>query len=273
MSRIAVVIPARNEEKFLGITLQSIAGQETKPDRIIVVDDGSQDGTSKIASSFGAEVVDLPDRGYQTQGTPVLADVINRGLQRLDDYEGEHDYVMILGADHILPSNYVSTIIEEMERSKNLAVCSGIIEGEEKKNLFPRGSGRIVRAWFWKQIGLRYPSKFGFEAFLVFKALQMGHANMVFDKLVTKTQRRTGGSYGKNTYMGYGKGLKALGYSRTYAAGKIVLAFMRSPKKAIYMLKGYISDVELYDSDFRRYLREMQHRQIGQYLQHPDKLL
>lgn len=274
--RVAVVIPARNEEKFIGNTLHSLSGQETRPTRVIVVDDGSQDNTSQVASSFGAEVVRLPDRGYQTQGTPILAGVMNHGLQRLDDYgfgEKDDDYVMILGADHLLPPNYISTIVAEMEKNKYIAVCSGIIEGEEKKNLVPRGSGRIVRAEFWKKFGLHYPVKFGFEAYLTVKALQMGYTNMVFDHLVATTQRRTGQNYRKNAYIGYGKGLKALGYSRLYAAGKIGLGFPRNPKRAIYMLIGYLSDVEVYDKEFREYMRNMQHKQIKQYLLHPNRLI
>jgi glycosyltransferase involved in cell wall biosynthesis len=275
-TRVSVVIPARNEEKFIGTTLHSLLIEQTvKPTRVIVVDDGSQDNTSQVASSFGTEVVRLPDRGYQIQGTPILADVMNYGLQRLNNYgvgETDNDYVMILGADHLLPPNYISTIITEMENDKNIAICSGIIEGEEKKNLVPRGSGRIVRANFWKKIGLHYPVKFGFEAFLAVKALQMGYTNVVFDHLVATTQRKTGQNYGKNTYVGYGKGLKALGYSRLYVAGKIGLIFPNNPKKAIYMLKGYFSDVEIYDKEFREYIRKMQHKQIKQYLLHPRLL-
>jgi len=38
-------------------------------------------------------------------GTPVLASVINRGLQQLHNFDNDSDYVLVLGADHVLPGS------------------------------------------------------------------------------------------------------------------------------------------------------------------------
>ncbi|MGI0049395.1 MAG: glycosyltransferase family A protein [Nitrososphaera sp.] len=269
--RVGVVIPARNEEKFIAKTLTCLLNdQKIKPEHVIVVDDGSTDNTAQVASSFSAEVIRLPDRGYQAQGNPILAEVINHGLRRIDEYlygqSTTEDYVMILGADNLLPPNYISDIISEMQRDRNIAICSGIVDGEAEKNQVPRGAGRIVRANFWRQIGLEYPSKYGYEAYLVFKALQMGYATPVLTNLVTKTQRRTGKNYGRNTYIGYGKALKALGYSRLYSLGKLVLVLLRNPGGALLMFKGYSSrDIDSYDMELQRYVRSLQHEQIRNY--------
>lgn len=72
---------------------------------VIVVSDGSTDKTTEIAAAAGAEVISMPDRGYNVLGTPVLAGVLNQGLRRLQEqgYAGENDYVLIVGADHVLP--------------------------------------------------------------------------------------------------------------------------------------------------------------------------
>ena len=56
-TRISVIIPARNEEHNLPVLLRSLAAQECAPEEIIVVDDGSDDGTAEVAARFGARVV------------------------------------------------------------------------------------------------------------------------------------------------------------------------------------------------------------------------
>jgi cellulose synthase/poly-beta-1,6-N-acetylglucosamine synthase-like glycosyltransferase len=51
-SSVSVVIPAHNAEKYLGAAIESVRSQTLAPHEIIVVDDGSTDGTARIAQSF-----------------------------------------------------------------------------------------------------------------------------------------------------------------------------------------------------------------------------
>jgi glycosyltransferase involved in cell wall biosynthesis len=62
---ISVVIPAFNAEATLAGCLQSLAAQREPhpPFEIIVVDDGSDDGTARIAESFGVRLLRTPHRG------------------------------------------------------------------------------------------------------------------------------------------------------------------------------------------------------------------
>lgn len=53
----AVVIPAKNARLFIGAALESVAAQHVKPAEVVVVDDGSTDGTGEIARTFGVTVV------------------------------------------------------------------------------------------------------------------------------------------------------------------------------------------------------------------------
>lgn len=55
MSKVSVVIPAWNAEAFIEKTLESIEKQTYKNHEIIVVDDGSGDGTEKKVRNFLAE--------------------------------------------------------------------------------------------------------------------------------------------------------------------------------------------------------------------------
>jgi glycosyltransferase involved in cell wall biosynthesis len=53
---VGVVIPAYNAEAFLGETLDSVLRQTLQPAKVIVVDDGSHDGTASVARRFGGRV-------------------------------------------------------------------------------------------------------------------------------------------------------------------------------------------------------------------------
>lgn len=54
---MSVIIPARNEEANIGALLASLAKQSVRPLEVIVVDDGSTDGTAAVAAAQGVRVV------------------------------------------------------------------------------------------------------------------------------------------------------------------------------------------------------------------------
>lgn len=54
---ISIIIPARNEERNLPTLLRSLFSQEPRPHEILVVDDGSSDGTATVARQIGATVI------------------------------------------------------------------------------------------------------------------------------------------------------------------------------------------------------------------------
>jgi glycosyltransferase involved in cell wall biosynthesis len=51
---IVAIAPFLNEEPFLPTFLESIEGQTRRPDRLLLVDDGSTDGSGQIAREFAA---------------------------------------------------------------------------------------------------------------------------------------------------------------------------------------------------------------------------
>lgn len=61
--RISVVIPAYNEAAHLEACLRSLNEQDIGPVELLVVDDGSSDGTAALASSLGATVLTCGHRG------------------------------------------------------------------------------------------------------------------------------------------------------------------------------------------------------------------
>lgn len=65
---LAVVIPARNEADVLPLLLASLRAQRRQPAEVIVVDDGSTDGTAAIATAAGVRVVPAPPRPADWNG-------------------------------------------------------------------------------------------------------------------------------------------------------------------------------------------------------------
>lgn len=57
LPKISIIIPARNEEFNLPKLLNSLKIQTFLPDEVIVVDDGSEDATARIAGEYGVRVI------------------------------------------------------------------------------------------------------------------------------------------------------------------------------------------------------------------------
>jgi CDP-glycerol glycerophosphotransferase len=54
MAKLSVVVPFLDVEPFLGATLESIERQTLRDLEVIMVDDGSTDGSAVVAKSFAA---------------------------------------------------------------------------------------------------------------------------------------------------------------------------------------------------------------------------
>lgn len=257
--KVGVIIPAYNEELFIEKTIQHLLSQILKPQRIVVVNDGSTDKTREILERF--KEIEIVDRKNQKSNIAKkqLATTYNSGLKKFlnDDCK----FVMVLDADIILEDNYISEIVSRMNSNPKLAIASGIIEGEYSTE--PRGGGRMVRVDFWKKLGLIYPENYGFEGYLLWKAESMGYETGTFYDLIMKTQRKTGATYNPKHYLYYGYGLKALGYSIPYALVRILLFARKKPKGSYYMLKGFLGNYkDLYEPELREYVRKTQQSNI-----------
>lgn len=82
----AVVTPARNEARFIDLTIQSLLAQTVLPLRWVIVSDGSTDGTDEIVLKYAAqhawiELVRMPERKERHFAGKVLA--FNAGYERV----------------------------------------------------------------------------------------------------------------------------------------------------------------------------------------------
>ena len=255
-ARVIAVIIARNEKNYIRETIASLKNQTMSID-IALVNDGSTDGTRDIARDMGCVVIDLPYHEESYVGRPELAERVNAGLKLAR--EGDYDYVLIVGADHPLPPDYVRKLVSRMEANSKLVVASGRIKGEPYDEMVPRGSGRIVRTSFWKrENNLQYPVAWGWEAWLYLKVLERGYETRCFGDIVTETKRTT--SLRKAGYLG--KAMYALGYNWKYALGRCLLTFLRSPKAGISMFWGWARHKDVERLDIARWVSMMQKKRF-----------
>src|ERR1035438_3311074 len=93
---LTAIVPAHNERKGLPETLRALLKQTMPPDRIIVVDDGSSDGTSEIASDYPVEIM----RREQSSGSKSLA--LNHALPDCDT-----DIILNVDGDTVIGPDFV----------------------------------------------------------------------------------------------------------------------------------------------------------------------
>ncbi len=87
---VSVVIPAYNAERYIGETLESVLAQTYRDFEVVVVDDGSTDGTREIVRNYGEPVrlVEQPNSG------PAAAR--NRGIR-----EARGRFIAFIDADDL----------------------------------------------------------------------------------------------------------------------------------------------------------------------------
>jgi len=259
--KVAVVILARNEEKFIGKMLSSLLEQDLLPYRILVVNDGSTDKTKEVVSSFdNIELINREKRNGSLVGKKELAEVINLGLEKFQN-DKNCDFIFFPGAELLYQKNYLLSIVKRMKNNPKIVISSGVIKGEF--SIEPRGAGRVIRYDFWKKLGLAYPINYGYEAYLLLKAESMGYLAISYPDLIIETLRKTGSKYEPKRYYYYGLGLKALGYTLPYVLIRAALFAKKKPKGAFYLLKGFLSSYnDLYDKELRQFVKKTQYHKM-----------
>ena len=109
---VSVVIPCLNEAGSIQACVQ--ASRDALVDggylgEVIVVDNGSDDGSGELAAAAGARVVDEPDRGY---GNAYLA-----GLA-----EAKGTYIVMLDADMTYDAGEIPRFVEELKSGGQLVI-------------------------------------------------------------------------------------------------------------------------------------------------------
>ena len=167
-SAIAVIIPAYNEEAAIGKVLEAIPRSLVK--QVIVVDNGSTDGTSARVLQVGAELVREPRRGY---GQACLS-----GIGALKNIE----IVVFLDGDYSdYPEEMEALLTPILHGRADLVIGSRTLGEREKGALLPqaRFGNALATCLIRWLFGVKYTDLGPFRAirFGTLKRLQMEDRN------------------------------------------------------------------------------------------------
>jgi glycosyltransferase involved in cell wall biosynthesis len=114
---VAVVIPVFNHAAFVGDAIRSLLGQTHPPDRIIVIDDGSTDGSLEAASAAGGGD---PRLTLLSQANAGAHETLNRAIGLVADA----DFLGILNSDDLYEPERIESCLRCLERNPNAAVVA-----------------------------------------------------------------------------------------------------------------------------------------------------
>jgi glycosyltransferase involved in cell wall biosynthesis len=102
--RVSFIIPVRNDATQLERCLRSIRSSGYPPDllQILVIDNGSTDGSQSVAARLGATVVAMPERR--------IAYLRNRGAALATG-----DVLAFVDADHEIDPGWIATAVETLQ--------------------------------------------------------------------------------------------------------------------------------------------------------------
>jgi glycosyltransferase involved in cell wall biosynthesis len=114
---VSVIIPAYNDERYLAEAIGSVRKQAYAPYEIIIVNDGSTDGTVALARSLG------PDVRIVNQDNLGPAAARNRGIGL-----AKGDLIAFLDADDVWPDDKLSLQVPPLLAEPGIEISMGMVQ-------------------------------------------------------------------------------------------------------------------------------------------------
>jgi biofilm PGA synthesis N-glycosyltransferase PgaC len=118
-----LITPARNEAKFIELTIKSVVAQTVRPLKWVVVSDGSTDGTDELVSKYAAvypwiELVRMPERRERH-----FAGKVQAFMAGLDKMKGlEYAILGSLDGDISFEHDYFSFLLQKLDQDPTLGL-------------------------------------------------------------------------------------------------------------------------------------------------------
>src|SRR4030065_1246156 len=123
---ISIIIPAFNEEKRISASLKKLAffvKNRKEGFEVIVVDDASTDGTSKVAGSFSDKIPDLTVHRLEKSPYAGKGLAVNKGV-----LTAKGDIVIFTDADFSTPIEEIDKLLEKLNAGFDVAIGSRAID-------------------------------------------------------------------------------------------------------------------------------------------------
>ncbi len=170
--KFSAYIPCYNNEGEIARAVTSLREQEAPPEEIIVVDDGSTDGSAKAAESAGAIVI-RHDSNLGRGATNAT------GIERC-----ANELVALVGATCVLPPNFTKNAVKWFDDNKVAAVCARIVV-PSPVTVIERWAARHLYMT-WLQDGVGHRSNFNSTGSMMRRSHVLSVGN--FDKRLRHTE-------------------------------------------------------------------------------------
>jgi glycosyltransferase involved in cell wall biosynthesis len=104
-SKVSVIIPVYNSEKFLKESIESVIHQTYSDIEIIAINDGSTDGSLEILKQYEDKIIIIDQKNMG------LAEAVNAGIKKMSG-----NWLKWLSPDDVLYSNAVEILVEEAKK-------------------------------------------------------------------------------------------------------------------------------------------------------------
>ena len=290
--RLSVVVPFYNNADQLADCLTSIAEQTMTDLAVIMVDDGSTDGSAEIAAAQAAAdsrftLLRVPNGGPGSARNHGVAVATGELLAFVD-------------ADDLLPPDAYATMVEVLDQGTSDFVCGGVLRltttglvpsGLHDQAIKTRRLGthisrspelcydisvwnKLFRRSFWDDAGLRFPEGMLWEDLV---AMTKAHViarsvDVITDPIYLWRDRNKGApsiTQSRTSIANFRDRISALGMIDDFLRARATPALLRQHQR-----KALVNDLWLYVRDLPATSREYQHEFVtlaGGYLRQVDK--
>jgi glycosyltransferase involved in cell wall biosynthesis len=277
MKRFLAITPARDEQLLLPGLIASMVAQTRRPDRWVVIDDGSADRTAQLLDEAAREydwieVHHLPrNRKREPGGESVIMKFLTREVW------GSYDFILRTDADLTFEPRLIELLLAEFDRDPGLGIAGAVLHE-------PHGSGwREVRGPRFHTRGAvkLYSSKcfaaigglqagIGWDTIDEAHAMMLGYRTSSFPQIIAFHHRPQGAAGGMlRSRFSTGRTAYVIGYSPVFMLARAFRRMLVSPPLvgSVMMLAGYL-DARLRgmprtaSPELVRYIREQQIRRL-----------
>ena len=116
---VSIVIPVYNGEKYLSRCLDSVIAQTYSHIEIILVDDGSKDGSLNVCMNYASK----DNRIYvETKENTGVSDTRNLGMSK-----AMGEFIVFIDCDDYVVSGYVEHLVTLMKEGIDLGICGSLL--------------------------------------------------------------------------------------------------------------------------------------------------